>query len=640
MEQAKDPIQRKIVSFGVLLLIFFSSMGLVFYRLIKDNDDLVRITFVQVIALVLFMVWVTARQGIKFRKNPLNLAVILYVVSNALPLLITSNLYESSIALFKIIIYALIFFLAVNNLNEKDVSRSFFMIVVMGFSMALIGLLQSMGMDWFRFLYPSSPASRVFSILGNPDFLGGYLALILPLALILFVSHGLKGKGLFGAISFFVILLCLFLTATRSALIAFAGSFIFLSIIILLQKGIKTFKKRWAVLFVTALAVFSIMGFSGQGRIKNLFFRFSNLMKPETLKMDGAAQYRLDTWRTSILMFKEHPLLGVGTGVFKLQYPLYQAKLRDLFPGTKFYGSQESRVHNEYLQVLSETGIIGIIVFIGFFVIVFYSGAKYLNKVKEVKQKGIIIGLLSAIAVILLDSIFAFPFHLTSHSVLLWIFIAMIVVLGESHNGESTAGKAGMPAGPEKRQVKKIRSQRPWEHIIGIWAVCILLIVFIIRSFLGTYYYKRAILLGNQGMDSQVAENYLKAIKYSVNEPEPHFTWGVICLNNKEIDIAFEEFRKVEKLYPYNEDNLLNLGVVYNYKNMSEKSIEYFKKAIDLNPGIASAYFNIAAIYLNYNSKSPWAMEEALKYGIKAVELSPGDEYYKIVLKRIEQKQK
>jgi len=640
MEEIKDSMQRRIISIGILLIIFFSSMGLVFWRLIKDNDDLVRVIFVQVIAIVLFMVWVTEEGKIKFRKTPLNLPVLFYTGANALTLFITSNIYESLTTMLKLLIYGLIFLLAVNNLRAKDADRAFIMVVVMGLCMSAIGLLQYFGLDWFRFLYPAAPTGRVFSILGNPDFLGGYLALILPLALMLLINHGLTHReGIIGGISFFVILVCLLLTATRSALVAFGGSSVFLSVLLMLQKGMKALKKRWFYTFILFIAIFLALGFTGRGRVKDFFFRFSTLLKPETLKMDGAVQYRLSIWRTSLNMFKEHPVLGVGVGVFKLHYPLYQARLRSSNPEIPFSASQESRVHNEYLQTLSETGLTGIVAFIWLAFCTFFHGIRYLVHAKDSRQRGILIGLLSSILAMFLDSIFAFPFHLTSHATLFWIFLGMLVVRGEDENSQSIEPESGSPdksrPSKSKPKYKTAFRQRQWGLIISVWVLSIVLIVLILRSFFGTVYYKQAIIYGNQHRDEEAIESYLKAIKLSPYDPEVHFTWGYVCLNSNRVEEAFKEFQLVERLYPHNEDNLLNLGVVYNLERKPEKAIEYFKKAIMLNPRIGAAYFNIAGIFMNYYSNSPWAMEEALRYCRKAVELEPGNTYYQEILKKL-----
>ncbi|OIN98478.1 hypothetical protein COY52_00260 [Candidatus Desantisbacteria bacterium CG_4_10_14_0_8_um_filter_48_22] len=642
MEEIKGSRQSKIIAAGLLFIIFFASAGLVFWRLIKDNDDLARVIFVQVIALILFMVWVTKEGGIKFRKNPLNLPVLLYAGANAVALFATSNIYESLTAMLKIVIYCLIFFLAANNLKTKDAERSSVTVVIMGFVIAVIGLLQYFGLDWFRFLYSAAPTNRVFSILGNPDFLGGFLALVLPLSLVLVLNFGFKGReGIFGSISFAVILLCLLLTATRSALIAFIGSLIFLSIIVLLQKGMKNLKKRWIFMLVFSVVIVLILGFSGRGRVKSFLFRFASVLSPQTLKTDGAVQYRLAIWKTSLLMFKEHPVAGVGTGVFKLHYPFYQAKLRQADPLIPFSSSQESRVHNEYLQALAETGVIGIAGFFWLAVCAIFYGVKYIAGAKEPRQRIFLIGLVSGASVVLLDSVFAFPFHLTSHATLFWLFLGLIVVIGESAGTQISAKDAGKPAGQEpvkqrsKIKKKMIVSRRSWELISVAWVASAVLIILILRSFFGAFYYKQGIVYGNNQMDQQSIESYKRAIKLSPYDPEIHFTWGYICLNSGMIDDGLAEFKLVEKLYPWNEDNLLNLGVVYNNKREPGKALDYFRKAIMLNPGIGAAYFNVAGIYLNYYSNSPWAKEEAVNYCRKAVEIEPSNSYYREVLEKL-----
>jgi len=233
------------------------------------------------------------------------------------------------------------------------------------------------------------------------------------------------------------------------------------------------------------------------------------------------------------------------------------------------------------------------------------------------------------VSVVLLDSVFAFPFHLTSHATLFWLFLGMMVAIGES------AGVSSAQTAKQKVRQKPISRQRSWELISSAWAVSAILIILILRSFFGTFYYKQGIVYGNNQMDRESVESYLRAIRLSPYDPEIHFTWGYICLNSGRVEDALKEFQLVEKLYPWNEDNLLNLGVVYNNKRDPGKALDYFKKAIMLNPGIGAAYFNVAGIYLNYYGDSPWAKEEALNFCRKAAEIEPSNSYYREVLEKL-----
>ncbi len=78
------------------------------------------------------------------------------------------------------------------------------------------------------------------------------------------------------------------------------------------------------------------------------------------------------------MMIKDRPLLGSGIGTFKYNSLRYQAEFfsqgdnRSIYP----YGFAK-HVHNEYLQLWAELGIIGLGIFIWIMICYFYYGCKY-----------------------------------------------------------------------------------------------------------------------------------------------------------------------------------------------------------------------------------------------------------------------
>lgn len=77
--------------------------------------------------------------------------------------------------------------------------------------------------------------------------------------------------------------------------------------------------------------------------------------------MNSVLTGRLDGWQAALWMFREHPLLGVGHGAYRSEYA--DAKLALLEDGRKFLKSQTQvmfvNAHNEPLEVLAETGLLG-----------------------------------------------------------------------------------------------------------------------------------------------------------------------------------------------------------------------------------------------------------------------------------------
>ena len=75
----------------------------------------------------------------------------------------------------------------------------------------------------------------------------------------------------------------------------------------------------------------------------------------------GVRASRIDLWVDMLPMAAQFPALGAGWNAFAVAYPWYQ---------TVWRGQWIGQAHNEYLQVLLETGVVGAALFAALLVIV------------------------------------------------------------------------------------------------------------------------------------------------------------------------------------------------------------------------------------------------------------------------------
>ena len=98
---------------------------------------------------------------------------------------------------------------------------------------------------------------------------------------------------------------------------------------------------------------------------------------------------RLLRWGAALMMFLQNPILGKGYGAFAQAYradPSLVGELSKYRMGT----------HNEYLQVLAETGILGFGVWMWLLVAFFVYGFRCLRRIEDSFYRSVIIGLMSA----------------------------------------------------------------------------------------------------------------------------------------------------------------------------------------------------------------------------------------------------
>jgi len=129
-------------------------------------------------------------------------------------------------------------------------------------------------------------------------------------------------------------------------------------------------------------------------------------------------------WNSAIDAFKENPFLGVGIGNWKM------IKKDELIKSNKtnsYYNPR--RVHNDFLQVLSELGIFGFLLYLTFFGLIYFLLIKnFFDKSKEKEKRFIALVCLSAFIAFTLDSLINFPFERTP-IVITGFFIAIFSLL-------------------------------------------------------------------------------------------------------------------------------------------------------------------------------------------------------------------
>ena len=190
---------------------------------------------------------------------------------------------------------------------------------------------------------------------GNLKF-GPTLAVLSPFAL----AAARERFGLRGLVAAFVLLLVpVLLAGSRAAWIMYA-----LVVAVFLWREAGSFL-RFAAWGAAGLALVVLVGFvalRGSAAFDARVERTLGVLNGTEQAVDEAAAGRLQIWGTSLRMIAAHPFNGVGVRAFRVAYPDY-AQRGDKFLAEGCDGGA-CHAHNLVLEVLSETGAVGLALWI------------------------------------------------------------------------------------------------------------------------------------------------------------------------------------------------------------------------------------------------------------------------------------
>ena len=197
-------------------------------------------------------------------------------------------------------------------------------------------------------------SNDIFSTLGNPNHLGGYLAMILPVVVVLgFSTKRWWWRAAAGVLAV-IVLVELVRTSARGAWVAVIASFIVLAA--MLAPEIKR-RPVAAIGSAAGVLVIVVLGLAADGK------RFLSHSLSTLFQSGGntSVQQRYEIWTAAVHIAAHHPLTGIGPDAFALVYPQYQsaAWVAGLGPNYLVNGA-----HDIFMNVLADQGFIGLLLFL------------------------------------------------------------------------------------------------------------------------------------------------------------------------------------------------------------------------------------------------------------------------------------
>ena len=438
---------NKAIAFSFYTLFFL--IPLLIYPKTFELFEFNKMWFVFTVSLVIFFLWgvKTILLGkLQIRRTPLDIPILLFVASQIIATIFSLDSYVSfwgyysrfNGGLLSTLTYIFLYYAFASNMisheeneQKKASFKLLFISLIAGFVVALWGFPSHFGYDPTCFVFRGTfdvscwteqfqPKVRIFSTLGQPNWLAAYLGVLLPLSIgfgIVSIRQQIKKRlqnnptnysfiaEVFSAKSFFYFLaillfyLDLIFAKSQSAFIGvFVGMQVFLTLLFAFTTGTHKFNLRnilrdtyFKYVFIVNLIFLLITFYLGTPiGILNKYTTYDGLQNlisqssaskqipQKEIQTGGPAlegggtdsgKIRLHVWAGALKILASNPIFGTGVETFAYAYYKVKPISHNL---TSEWDYLYNKAHNEYLNYAATTGIFGLgtyLLFIAWFLV-------------------------------------------------------------------------------------------------------------------------------------------------------------------------------------------------------------------------------------------------------------------------------
>lgn len=445
--------------------------------------------------------------------------------------------------LFAFITFLMFFYAIVTHLDKKQVLISLKAILITTTLVSGYALLQKLGID--SHIWKQSAAERVFSTLGQPNWLAQFLSVLIPLQIAFLLQERkmiLKIALALSLASSILATICT-LSATGLAGLALALGLFF---------TFKT-KKKTTFMGVVILALLITGVIISSQKIQN--------RTQETGRIRGIVwQGSLETFRKAS---PERKLFGYGLGNFAYAFlPQRPAALNQ----TAEWDLLFNKPHNEYLDILINQGIIGLSLFL---VLVVFQ-AKSFSLKRDNPNYVTNIALFSGWFPLLVTNFFGF--FVTPTRLLFWLLPAFAIVINKTNQPH--------------------QHERGDRRLSLVSILALLMAIFLYQQIFCLYFadvdYTKANQFRAMGRFRESFVYFEEAIKYNPRIPHYHRDYAVslvqlAAMETKKENLLEKGREEVERALQLNPGNSITLrSALQTYQQMGNIDAKYRKRGIEI----------------------------------------------------------
>lgn len=357
----------------VTVILALSVIPAVFVPLGGTTDHFYLPKVAAMIILALSFLAVLAINKIRFKdivqKDRINISLFIYFI------LLAASVYAAENKVFAIIgvpgrweglvtitLYMFLFITARLYLVPDE--GLFKIILVTAIIVSIYGILQTMNFDPFpRDVLRENWSKRAFSTMGNPNFLGSYIVLIIPTSIYFYIIN----KNITGLTAYAILFYCLLSTGTRGAWLGTITSIMaFAAIHYMYFRYSKGEFTRYIILLVITILLLALYNFNTEGAFIDRFLsikRDADEFLTNGDRADYSGANRGFIWKRVAELIKKRPLTGYGIENLGEAFKKYYTQdMIELWNEVRYL----DKAHNEYLHIAVTSGIPSLLVYLTF----------------------------------------------------------------------------------------------------------------------------------------------------------------------------------------------------------------------------------------------------------------------------------
>jgi O-antigen ligase len=279
-----------------------------------------------------------------------------------------------------------------------------------GAVLAAFALLQGIAPNgriyWF---WPLEQGGLIYGPYVNHNHYAGLMEMLTPFPLVLAVTRFAHGNRRLVVAAIAALMAgTIFLSGSRGGMLAFGVQIVMMGVLLRTQKG------EWKQPVVLSLFLVVIIGFLIWIGGNELTRRLASLHSEVRQELSGGVRLTID--RDCLRMWRERPFLGWGLGTFPVVYP----RFRSFY--TTFFVNQ---AHNDYLQLLVETGLGGFLIALWFLVLTFRKARAKLENWTETVSGALTAAALLGVIGILVHSLLDFNLQIPANAAMFYVLCAI-----------------------------------------------------------------------------------------------------------------------------------------------------------------------------------------------------------------------